>query len=268
MDAQHSTAALGLAEAADLAGCSRDTIRRAAQKGDLKAEMGPGVRGPQWWIQESDLRDWLENRDSDAELSSAAQQGFAEHSTAPRQAQHSSTVRSSAPQEAEWSESAPRTAAESFYQVSTAASETPSPPAEVYIALIDRLSRAERRSVELELQLRQSQRLLSENAESITEKEALAQAARAQLQAVEDAKQAEVTRLAAELAEIKEAQARENEAQLKALEEAQKAESARLQAELESTRQQLAEAQKPKGFLSWLGLRKTRTTPASIDKAV
>jgi hypothetical protein len=74
--------------------------------------------------------------------------------------------------------------------------------------------------------------------------------------------------LAAELAEIKEAQARENEAQLKALEEAQKAESARLQAELESTRQQLAEAQKPKGFLSWLGLRKTRTTPASIDKAV
>lgn len=114
--------------------------------------------------------------------------------------------------------------------------EPPSPPAEVYIALIDRLSRAERRSVELELQLRQSQRLLTENAESITEKEALAREAQAQLQVVEDAKQVEIERLAAEL---------------------------------ELTRSQLVEAtQKSSGWFSWLGLRKKRTTTVSIDKAV
>ena len=57
----------------------------------------------------------------------------------------------------------------------------PSPPLGVYIELMDRLSRAERRSVELELALRQSQRLLTENAESISEKEALAAQVKAQL---------------------------------------------------------------------------------------
>lgn len=247
--------ALGLGEAADLARCSRDTIRRAAQKGDLKAEMGPGVRGPQWWIKESDLYDWLENRDASAEHSTAApQQQDAELSTAAKHAQHSSTVRSSAQQQAEWTVSEVQ--------------ETPgpiAPPAEVYIALIDRLSRAERRSVELELQLRQSQHLLTENAESITEKEALAMEARAKLEAVESDKQAELARMAAELetAKAKEVAARESEAQLRASEEARKLESERLQAELETTRQQLLEAQKPSGLFSWLGLRKKRSSPAT-----
>ena len=108
------------------------------------------------------------------------------------------------------------------------------PPVELYLALVERLSRAERRSVELELQLRQSQRLLTENAESITEKEALATEAKAQLQAVEDAKQMEIDGL---------------------------------KAELESTRHQLVDAQKPSGLLSWLGLRRKRTA-SDVSKAV
>lgn len=222
---------LGLGEAADLAGCSRDTIRRAAQKGELKAEMGPGVRGPQWWIQEPDLMSWLDRRDEEpvAQMSTAAPQ-------------HEPAVLSTA----------------------SAQSHAPSPPAEVYIALIDRLSRAERRSVELELQLRQSQRLLSENAESIVEKDALAREAQAQLQAVEDVKQQEIDRLAAELSTAEQ----QRESQVKAIEESGKAEAQRLAAELATTRQQLLEAQKPQGLLSWLGLRKRRTTPNSTDRAV
>ena len=110
------------------------------------------------------------------------------------------------------------------------------PPVELYLALVDRLQRAERRTVELELTLRQSQRLLSENAESITEKEALVLEARAQWQALEDSKQLEISRLASEL---------------------------------EVTRRQLTEAQKPSGFLSWLGLRKKRTVGApAVDTAI
>ena len=268
MDSQHNIT-LGIGEAADLAGCSRDTIRRAAQKGELKAEMGPGVRGPQWWISQSDLLIWLEGRDTDAELSTATQhrsstaapqQSRAEHSTA---AQH----------EADW------TLSEGSRSSSLSVPEAASPPAEVYIALIDRLSRAERRSVELELALRQSQRLLSENAESITEKEALAAQVKAQLQEAEEThrieaeallereariKEAEVERLAQELAAVQEA--RDNH---QAAEQAKALELARLSAELESTRQQLLQAnQKPKGFFSWLGLRKKRSTTISVDKAV
>lgn len=111
--------------------------------------------------------------------------------------------------------------------------ETPSPhpPVELYLALVDRLQRAERRTVELELALQQSQRLLCENAESIMEREARA----------------------------KEAESREQELAT---------ENARLSVALEASRQQFEEAQKPRGFLSWLGLRKKRSTPASVDQAV
>ena len=121
-----------------------------------------------------------------------------------------------------------------------------SPPSEVYIALIDRLSRAERRTVELELTLRQSQRLLAENAESLTEKEALVKET--------SAKQDEIERL---------------ETLLRKEEQTREAETAKLRAELESTRNQLLESQKPKGLLSWLGLRKKRTSDTSnSSKAV
>lgn len=255
MDAQQSTLALGLAEAADLAGCSRDTIRRAAQKGELKAEMGPGVRGPQWWISENDLLNWLGNRDIDAELGSAAQHGLAERSSAA--AQQRKVKRSSAQQEAEWTASRSRIPEQPFHVSSEASS--PSPPAEVYIALIDRLSRAERRSVELELQLRQSQRLLSENAESIAEKEALAREAAAKLQAGEESRQAELDKLAVQLASIqsREIKAQEDVARFRVAEEESRAENERLRVELESTQQQLAHARKPSGLLAWLGLRKT-----------
>lgn len=56
------TKILNLGQAAELADCSRDTIRRAAQRDELRAEMRPGKRGPQWWVREADLLDWLQVR--------------------------------------------------------------------------------------------------------------------------------------------------------------------------------------------------------------
>ena len=130
------------------------------------------------------------------------------------------------------------------------------PPVELYLALVDRLQQAERRTVELELTLRQSQRLLAENAESITEKETLAREAQA--------KQDEIERLSSQLVASQEA-----EAKLRQAEEARKVETERLTAELETTRLQLQEAQKPSGLLSWLGIRKKRTSDTSnSSKAV
>lgn len=129
----------------------------------------------------------------------------------------------------------------------------------------------ERRAIELELQLRQHKMLLTENAESLQERDARVKEAEAKLQAIEDAKQTELDSLAAELAaaKAKETQARENEAQLRAAEEASKAEAERLKAELETTRHQLVEvSQKPSGLFSWLGLRKRRTSGGQVDKAV
>jgi chromosome segregation ATPase len=259
----YSTTHLGLSEAADLAGCSRDTIRRAAQKGELKAELGPGVRGPQWWILEADLLAWIEDRDavlSTAEvLRSSARQDDAHHNTAkeiPCLAKHEKSAQLSTAE-----------VLRSSARQDDAEHSTASPPAEVYIALIDRLSHSERRAIELELALRQSQRLLAENAESITEKEALAKEARAkleELEQLEQTRQSEVEKLTSQLAAAQEAEAR-----LLKEEQAREAETAKLRAELETTRNQLLESQKPKGFLSWLGLRKKRASDTSNDsKAV
>lgn len=56
------TRVLNLGQAASLADCSRDTLRRAAQREELAAELGPGKKGPQWWVREADLMDWLQGR--------------------------------------------------------------------------------------------------------------------------------------------------------------------------------------------------------------
>ena len=186
-------------------------------------------------------------------LRSSAQQDVAEHSTAkkmPRSATHE------VPAQLSTAEVLRSSARQDVAEHSTA-----SLPAEVYIALIDRLSRSERRSIELEIALRQSQRLLTENSESITEKEALAKEARAKLQELEQTQQSELETLASQLAA-----SQENESKLRSLEEARRAETEKLTAELESTRLQLEEAQKPLGFFSWLGLRKKRSSGSQSTK--
>ena len=47
-----------------------------------------------------------------------------------------------------------------------------SPPPEAYVAMLDRVTRAERRAVELEFEMRKHRLLLAENAESVHEREA------------------------------------------------------------------------------------------------
>lgn len=71
---------------------------------------------------------------------------------------------------------------------------------------MDRLTRAERRSVELELTLRQHQNLLTEHAESLQENRAEVLEAEAKVkaeQAQREAKEAELVRLTEELKEAR-----------------------------------------------------------------
>lgn len=80
------------------------------------------------------------------------------------------------------------------------------PPAEVYSLMLDRISRAERRNVELELILRQHQNLLAENAESLQEGRAEALETEAKLQAERrerEAKEAAIAQLTEELKEAR-----------------------------------------------------------------
>ena len=192
-----------------------------------------------WTVLEPDLSRWAEEFLDDSEISNPSFPNVRE--------QTGERPRTSA-NDHEHSPEHSRTFASEHEQTEANEGEQSSnPPVELYLALVDRLQRAERRTVELELTLRQSQRLLTENAESITEKDALFQQSQAKIEAI----------------------AKESEAKLKAVEEAREAETAKLRVELETTRNQLLESQKPKGLLSWLGLRKKRASDTSHDsKAV
>lgn len=78
--------------------------------------------------------------------------------------------------------------------------------AEMFSVMLDRLTRAERRAVELEITLRQHQNLLTENAESLQENRAEVLEAEAKVkaeQAQREAKEAELVRLTEELKEAR-----------------------------------------------------------------
>lgn len=53
---------LGLKEAASLAGVSRDTLRRAIQRGELPALLVTGKTGPQFEVDQADVEVWAQKR--------------------------------------------------------------------------------------------------------------------------------------------------------------------------------------------------------------
>lgn len=53
---------LGLKEAASVAGVSRDTLRRAIQRGELPALLVTGKTGPQFEVDQADVEVWAQKR--------------------------------------------------------------------------------------------------------------------------------------------------------------------------------------------------------------
>lgn len=53
---------IGLKEAAQLAGVSRDTLRRAIQRGELPALLVTGKTGPQFHVEEIEIQRWMQKR--------------------------------------------------------------------------------------------------------------------------------------------------------------------------------------------------------------
>ena len=204
---------MGIQEVADLLGVSKKKIWQAVKDGTLPAQKIRKGNAWRYLIEAADVEAYRAIMDKSSGWETVSKQDGNVSETSRNDGKR--TGNGNAPRETLGN-----------------GSETVShPPVELYLALVDRLQRAERRTVELELALQQSQRLLCENAESIIEREARA----------------------------KQAEFREQELTT---------ENARLSVELEVSRQQIEEVSKPKGFLSWLGLRKKRTVNASTDKAV
>lgn len=237
---------LTLQEAANLIGTSRSRVWRAMNDGHLSAEKRRISGRSVWTVDEDSLKAWARTFFDVAELEAMdeamnkCEQSFEhderslvfadvrEHSSLnePERDERSRT---------QLNEHEPK-AVNDAEQSSIVAK---SPPFELYLEMLNRLQHAERRAVELEMQLRQSQRLLTENAESIIEREARAKEA-----------------------EAKEAEAQKHLAEMEVL---RQTEVARLATELDAVKTQHQVPIK-RGFLSWLGLRRTRSQTQSDEK--
>ena len=186
---------LSTSAAARRADCSPDTIRRACQKGELACQLVDGKRGPVWKIDADALNVWIEQREEErrarfeeAELISSASEPESAanpqgRSTAAEGAHYNRSETAGVTQERSGS------AAAHPQDDSSTAAEPPQGsgvPAAVHLALVDELRRADRQIMALQYQLGQERRLLSEQAESIVEREALARQAEAQKAAVEE----------------------------------------------------------------------------------
>ncbi len=193
-----------LSEAADLIGVPQKRLYRAVKAGKLKAVQRHQGSRWEYMVSREDLEAW--DRPTD--------QPVATDPTTDRPAQQPTARPVDRPSD-------------------RPADQHSGPPVEVYAMILDRLQRAERRAVELELAMQQQQRLLCEHAESITEREARARQA--------EAVAAERHQREQELAE----------------------EVARLRDALEATRK----PQKRSGLLGWLGFRRAGSSPADASKS-
>ena len=248
--------------ASEYLGISKNRIWRAVKDGQLPSEEGKHKGQKALMVSLSDLEEWARTALDPAELNASVSPEVPQkHFETP--VRHLKEPYENLEVPLRYSE-VPQGVSEVFKGTSSRF-EAESSLREDLVGALERSQRelrlVERRAIELELALRQSQRLLTENSESITEKEALAKEARAKLQELEQTQQSEIERLASQLAATQ-----ESEAKLRSLEEARRAETEKLTAELKSTRLQLEEAQKPEGFFSWLGLRKKRISSSQSTK--
>lgn len=205
---------MSIQEVADLLGVSKKKIWQAVKDGTLPAEKVQKGNAWRYLITADDVETYRAVMDSPAGWEPVSQ--------------CSGNVSEPAPSRREYGGNGNATR-----ETAGNAREMQAPPLGVYEMMLDRLQRAERRTVELELTLRQQQRLLAENAESITEREARAR----QAEAVATEHQQREEELAAEIS--------------------------RLQNALQSVRT----PQKRSGLLGWLGFRKSLTAATDVTRS-
>jgi hypothetical protein len=172
---------LSTGAAAKIAGCSSDTIRRACQSEDLRAEMVEGKRGLVWKVREDSLRDWIEEREREKQERLEEAQGSV--AAGP---QDGPSIAAEEPQESTSTAEGPQDGSAMAAGVLAAMQESLKEALEVAREQrVDRLE-AERRATEAEqnafrlarqiqalmTDMDRQKRLLSENAESLIEKDA------------------------------------------------------------------------------------------------
>jgi len=150
---------LTLKAASQHTGVSKSKIWRAVNDGTLKAGKGRTSGGQEaWLVRLDDLEQWTQQHLADSEEVLEDLEIDSESLEEPEVLQGN-------PSDSDHFD-------DPFHGSSESSRPIQGPPVELYMAMMDRVTRSERRSVELEIELKKHRLLLTENAESIVQREA------------------------------------------------------------------------------------------------
>ena len=162
---------IGLKQAAEQLGVSKDTLWRAIRRDELEAERDHGPSGTQYWLSWRKVQEWWDNRKDRKRLDEAPQAPDPNQTIIGRV---SVDFPSQASQEQDEMPAAPAVEILS-------ALATPEPPqvvsVEVHLQALKLVERAQLQVESMRYELQSTRRALSEQAESLAEKEARAREA-------------------------------------------------------------------------------------------
>lgn len=162
---------IGLKQAAEKLGVSKDTLWRAIRRDELEAERDLGPSGTQYWLSWAKVEEWRESRRDRKRLEEAPQVSDTSQTVVGRV---SVEFPPQAPQEKDETDAAPAVEVLS----ALAAPEAPQVvPVEVHLQALRLVERAQLQVESMRYELHTTRRALTEQAESLAEKEARARQA-------------------------------------------------------------------------------------------
>ena len=159
---------IGLKQAAEKLGVSKDTLWRAIRREELEAERDHGPSGTQYWLSWEKVEDWWEHRRS------------GKREEAPQASEGSETIVGrvvmefprQAPQASEESDEVLEAPAVEVLSALATPEAVAVVPAEVHLQALRLVERAQLQVEAMRYELNSTRRVLTEQAESLAEKEA------------------------------------------------------------------------------------------------
>jgi len=160
---------IGLKQAAEKLGVSKDTLWRAIRREELEAERDHGPSGTQYWLSWEKVEEWWETRRSGKRAEEAPQASEASETIVGR-------VVMEFPRQAPQASEEPHEVLEAPAVEVLSALATPEAvavvPAEVHLQALRLVERAQLQVEAMRYELNSTRRVLTEQAESLVEKEA------------------------------------------------------------------------------------------------
>ena len=157
---------IGLRQAAEKLGVSKDTLWRAIRRDELEAGRDHGPSGTQYWLSWEKVQEWWDNRKDRKRLDEASHAPEAPEIIVGR------VVMEFPPQGPHGADEAPASPAVEGFSALAAPNAPAMVPVEVHLQALRLVERAQIQVESMRFELHSTRKALSEQAESLAEKEA------------------------------------------------------------------------------------------------